>query len=213
MNPVDRATIVHYHRHRIASFGAGQVRALGWRAETSQQRRFATISGAADCAHARVLDLGCGHGDLKPWLDARFDGVFYVGVDQVPEFIDEARRRHGHCPRSAFYCADFGSVALPESDVVVACGALSYRTAEPDHVFHMLRRMWAACAGTLVVNLLDRARFPDHPLLVGHDPAEAMALADALCPHARLLQDRDDDAADDFTVVMQRRPDAAPGCA
>ena len=203
MNPIDRATIVHYHRHRIAAYGAGAVRALGWRAESSQQRRFETIAAAADFSHARVLDLGCGHADLKPWLDERFDGVFYVGVDQVPEFIEEARARHGECPRSSFFCADFSTAALPESDVVVACGALSYRTAEPDHVFHMLRRMWDACAGTLVVNLLDRARFPAHPLLVGHDPLAVMALADALSPHARLLREP---AMDDFTVVMSRRP-------
>lgn len=201
MNPIDRATILHYHRHRIAEFGAG-TRALGWRGEESQRRRFDVIAAAAGFHGATVLDVGCGRGDLKAYLDERFQGVRYLGVDQMPEFIEEARQRFAQCPRTALYCADFSTAQLPVSDVVVASGALGYRCAEPDFHFHMIRRMWAACAGVLVFNCLDAASFAAHPLLVGRDAGEVMALCRALAPEAELVRGYLDD---DFTVVMRRR--------
>jgi trans-aconitate methyltransferase len=200
MNPIDRATIIHYHRHRIAAFGE-DTRALGWRDADSQRKRFEVIAAAADFSGKAVLDVGCGRADLKAWLDERFSEVHYVGVDQMPEFIDAARVRYADCPRSNFYCADFSTAELPLSHIVVACGALGYRCAEPDFHFHMIRHLWAACAGVLIVNLLDAATFPEHPLLVGRNVDEVMALAEALAPGAELVRGYLDD---DFTVVMRR---------
>lgn len=204
MNAIDRATIIHYHRHRIEAFGARDTRALGWRGDDSQRKRFEVIAAAADFSGKAVMDIGCGRADLKAYLDERFGDVHYLGVDQVPEFIDDARARHADCPRSSFYCTDFSTAQLPMSDIVVACGALGYRCAEPDFHFHMIRRMWAACAGTLIVNLLDAATFPEHPLLVGRKVDEVMALADVLAPGAELVRGY---LEDDFTVVMRRQKD------
>jgi hypothetical protein len=90
---------------------------------------------------------------------------------------------------------------LPPSHVVVACGALGYRCAEPDFHFHMIRRMWAVCTETLIVNLLDAATFPAHPLLVGRDVAPAVALAQALAPTVEVVRGYLDD---DVTLVLRR---------
>src|SRR5690349_17535972 len=40
----------------------------------------------------RVLDLGCGTGDLTAQLAAR--GATVLGVDASPEMVNEARRKH-----------------------------------------------------------------------------------------------------------------------
>ncbi len=205
MNPIDRATILHYHRQRIAEFGTG-TQALGWRGEPSQRKRFEVIAAAADFSGATVLDVGCGLGDLKAYLDERFEGVRYLGVDQMPEFIAAASQRYAQCPRTALYCADFSTAQLPMSDVVVASGALGYRSAEPDFHFHMIRRMWAVCARVLVFNCLDAGRFAAHPLLVGRDVDEVLGLCQALAADVELVQGY---LADDFTVVMRRSPGMA----
>ena len=42
---------------------------------------------------ARVLDVGCGNGRLALLLDRERQGSSYVGVDAVPELIEEARHR------------------------------------------------------------------------------------------------------------------------
>ena len=89
MDLIERATVMHYHRHRIAEFGP-RAQALGWKAEHSQWSRFEVILRSADFSHCSVLDVGCGRGDLKAHLDDAFPGVRYTGIDLLPEFVEDA---------------------------------------------------------------------------------------------------------------------------
>jgi trans-aconitate methyltransferase len=36
--------------------------------------------------------IGCGYGDLKQYLDQSFSDFTYIGIDQMPEFISEAKK-------------------------------------------------------------------------------------------------------------------------
>lgn len=202
MHLLDCATIIHYHRHRAAEFGLGSTGALGWRAPRSQQARFETIAGATPFSHRRVLDVGCGSGDLLPFLAARFDGIEYLGIDAVPEFVAHARQHHARQhPRAQFETGDAFRFdqPLPRADVVVACGALSYRSRDPDFTHATLRHLWAATGQALIFTVLDAAHFPPHPLLVGHELAELHAFCLSLTPRVRLLRGQ---AADDATFVL-----------
>ncbi|MBA2675654.1 class I SAM-dependent methyltransferase [Ramlibacter sp.] len=196
MNLIERATVMHYHRHRIAEFGP-RPQALGWKAPHSQWERFELIAQAADFAHCSVLDVGCGRGDLKDFLDERHPGVRYTGVDQMPELLDDAVRRHGASAR--FLLGDFGQMELPAADYVIASGALSYRCAEEGWHLRMVRKMHAAARRALIFNVLDARRFPDHPLLVGHDCAEVLDLCRRLSPHVAASQGELDD---DMTFIV-----------
>lgn len=210
MNLLERATIVHYHRHRIAQHGGNAVEALGWRNADSQRLRFEAIARAADFNGASVMDLGCGCGDLKPFLDRHFQGFAYLGIDQMPEFIATAQARHGHLPRTLFHLGDFCHMALPLVDHVVACGALGYRSEDPHHHLHMIQRMHAAARHTVIFNCLDAAHFPEHPLLVGRNRDEVLAFCESLAPEVELVAGYRED---DFTVVMRLDPQAAPSFA
>lgn len=128
MNLIDRATIIHFHRHRIATYASGTVKALGWKGAESQIRRFEVLAGVDDLSGCSVLDLGCGYGDLKPFLDQGFTGVAYIGVDQMHEFVREAAKRHGRCRNTRFFLGDFTTMALPRVDYVLASGAFGYLT-------------------------------------------------------------------------------------
>ncbi|MBC7603282.1 MAG: class I SAM-dependent methyltransferase, partial [Ramlibacter sp.] len=186
MDLIERATIIHYHRHRIAEYGA-QPQALGWKAARSQSERFGVILRAADYSNCSVLDVGCGRGDLKAHLDDAFDDVRYTGLDQMPEFIADAVARYGNgdgdVAASRFLLGDFTQGELPISDYVIACGALGYRCAEPGFHLRMIRRMHAACRRALIFNVLDARRFAQHPLLVGRDCDEVLDLCRRLSPH------------------------------
>jgi 2-polyprenyl-3-methyl-5-hydroxy-6-metoxy-1,4-benzoquinol methylase len=91
MTLIERATVIHYHRYRIEHFDAGTPESLGWRGDASQLRRFEILSGLGDFSGHSILDAGCGYGDLKAYLDQRCPGFNYLGVDQMPEFIEEAK--------------------------------------------------------------------------------------------------------------------------
>jgi SAM-dependent methyltransferase len=71
---------------------------------------------------ARVLDLGCGPGELVSHLGE----VSYVGLDRSAEYIEQARRAYGD--RAEFRVGDATKLAaeLTEFDLVLAFGVLHH---------------------------------------------------------------------------------------
>jgi SAM-dependent methyltransferase len=70
----------------------------------------------------RVLDVGCGTGELLPYLPA----VHYVGFDISESHITTARQRHGS--RGCFRVGDVGSVELRahDFDLAIIIGVLHH---------------------------------------------------------------------------------------
>jgi len=201
MDLIEKATVMHYHRHRIAEFQHGTVESLGWRNAHSQQARYRTLIKAGDLNGATVLDVGCGYGDLKVFLDQHFSGFDYIGIDQMPEFIAEARKRYAGVERTAFYQTDFSSAALPHVDYVFASGVLGYRCKSEGFYSTMIGKLYNSAKVALAFNMLDKSRFPQHDLLVGHDREEVLTLCRVLSPRVECFNDY---LEDDFTVLMYR---------
>ncbi len=199
MQLFERARIVQFHRRRIAQFGDGTLGALGWKALASQLGRFDAIARVGDFSGRSVLDLGCGYGDLKAYLDERFPGVTYVGVDHVPEFIEDAKQRYEDRADTAFFRADFGRLELPTADYVVASGSFAYRRSDPDFFTDMIRKMYRAATVGVAFNMLDGAVFRPYDLLEGQDRERILSHCRSICPRVEVV---DDYAADDFTVFM-----------
>ena len=206
MNLMEKATIIHYHRHRIQKYNSGTVEALGYRGQDSQSKRFATLVEAGDISGNSLLDVGCGYGDLKAYLDAHFHGFDYIGIDQMAEFITEARNLYGQRPNCYFCIADFSIVDLPSADYVFASGVLGYRCADTNFYFSMIEKMYRAANKVLAFNMLDVAKFPQHELLTGHDSEKVLAFCKTLSPDVRLIRGY---LEDDFTVLMYK---GSPTC-
>jgi trans-aconitate methyltransferase len=200
MDLIDRATAIHFHRHRIASFGVVDARAMGWVDAASQSSRFEAIASAIDFNDSSVIDVGCGTGDLKAFLDTRFGGLSYLGVDQVPEFVAQARTRFAGVERCSFELGDFNAMVFPRAEHVVACGVLNYRSSSAQHVFASMARMFTAATRTVAVTVLDEAHFQGHPLLVGRDVDEIVAFCRKLAPRVDVLVGH---APNDALVVMR----------
>lgn len=198
MHLFEKAAILRYHRDRI---GDPARCALGWRTPDSQRLRFEVLCQVGDMSGCKVLDLGCGHGDLKPFLDERFAEVNYLGVDYMPEFIDEAARRYGRLPRTAFMHADMLNAVLPEAGYVLASGAMSYRSSNALYPYNFIRQMWEAATRGVAFNLLDASVFKADHVLCGQDPEAILAFCRTLDPRADIVTGY---VADDFTVLMRR---------
>lgn len=202
MTLLEKATIIHYHRHRIEEFNGGTVEALGYLGAVSQLKRFEALTSVADLNACSILDVGCGHGDLKGYLDTRFHGFSYVGIDQMAEFIQYAQILYGQRPSCYFCIADFTKADLPQADYVFASGALGYRCGHQDYYFAMIETMFLAAGRALAFNMLDAAKFPEHPLLVGHDVERIMEFCTRLSHKVRLVRGY---LEDDFTVLMYKQ--------
>ncbi len=201
MSLFEKATIIYYHRCRIKVFAGGTVRALGWLNSDSQSKRFAALAQVGDLNGCSLFDIGCGHGDLKGYLDERFHGFSYIGIDQMPEFIAEARCLYGQRPNCYFCLADFTTQELPRTDYVFASGVLSYRSAEKDCYFSMIGKMFDAANKALAFNMLDAEKFPHHELLIGHDSGKILAFCKTLSSDVKLIKGY---LEDDFTVWMYK---------
>ncbi|WP_248794680.1 class I SAM-dependent methyltransferase [Pseudomonas sp. MWU13-2105] len=203
VNLIEKATLMHFHRHRIAEHSRGSTKALGWKDQHSQDARFAVLARIGPLQGCTVLDVGCGHGDLKAYLDriapdAAALGA-YIGVDLLPEFIETAQARFSGQDNVAFYQCDFSQLILPEVDYVFASGALSYRSTEVDYYQRMIAKFYQAARHGLAFNMLDAALFPEHPLLVGHDRAGVLAYCQSLSGNVEVV---DGYRVDDFTLLM-----------
>lgn len=202
MNILEKAAIIHYHRHRIKNYPGSKIGALGYRGEESQSKRFAALANVGDLNSSSLLDIGCGHGDLKGFVDERFHGFRYIGIDHMPEFIAQARSLYGQRPGCYFFQTDFTTAKLPRTDYVFASGVLSYRCSDTNFHFAMIAKMYRAAVKALAFNMLDAAKFPKNELLIGHDPDKVLAYCKTLSPDVRLVRDY---LEDDFTLLMYRR--------
>lgn len=200
MNVIEKATIRRFHQHRLDSFGMGEVASLGWKQAESQQRRFEVIAQVVNPSNKSLLDVGCGYGDLKAYLDDRFEPFHYTGIDQMPQFITEGKRRFAHQPDSHFFQTDFAMVDFPKVDIVVASGALGYRAADPTFYKRMIAKMFLSAGKVLVFNLLDSATFPENALLKGHNSEEIEKFCKQLSERVEVISGY---FPHDFTVVMR----------
>lgn len=144
---------------RLDAEGHGP-QALGWDDEASMRRRFRAAGKLYDFADARVLDVGCGFGDLLGFLRERDRApAEYVGVDINAELLEFARERY---PDATF--EERNPLVDPyESatfDVAVGFGIFNHDyepVSNEAYLGHSLERL-TECADTVLVNALSEYR-------------------------------------------------------
>ena len=70
-----------------------------------------------------VLDVGCGFGDIIPFIQKKAGKFDYTGVDIVPEFIEAARKKY---PKQKFVLRDYYGEPMKDSfDIILSSGTLN----------------------------------------------------------------------------------------
>jgi SAM-dependent methyltransferase len=201
MSLPDYIAVQKYHRDRIVKFGVDSSWALGWTSEEGQLSRFKIIEELlGDLSEKSVLDVGCGHGDLRGFFGNKFDGLRYAGIDQIDSFLDVAIERYGNYPDTAFYFGDFFKAELPVMDYMVACGALSYWSSDPDYVFKAITKLYNNCRLGVVFNLLKHID-SEEKILTGYDPEIILA-------HCKTLSEnviyKDGYYGEDYSIFLKK---------
>ena len=199
MNLIEKATIKSFHDNRTEIFGASTVEALGWKNKESQLKRFEVLASVANLNKSVILDAGCGYGDLKAYLDNQFIELDYIGVDQMPEFIDKAKKIYHGIPNTHFIAGDFSKFNFKNIDYVLASGALSYRCERYEYYRETIIHMFNIAKKGIAFNMLDALSFPKHSLLKGHDKTEVLKFCKKLSSQAKIIEDY---LENDFTVVL-----------
>jgi SAM-dependent methyltransferase len=203
-----RDAIRAHYDHRFSPEKANHE-ILDWASAASQQRRFEVLVENVDLAGMKLLDVGCGLGDLLALLQRQGIEVDYTGVDILQRMIDHCRKRFD---TGRFLQADiFSSEAFEpgQFDLVFTSGAfnldlgnnLDFLPVAIDRLLELSRRY-------VVFNLL-HARWPKpEPGYFFYDPQFVLRHLARRKLAVRLI---DDYLPNDFTVICRKRQKAEPG--
>lgn len=200
MNPIEKQYIKHYHSERLKQ-NRNLAHSQGWSSYLVQQKRFEVISSLLNFDDVSILDIGCGCGGFKEYLDQKFKDFDYIGVDQQPEFIQNAQNRFAKQNNTWFHLADFTCCQLPSVDIVVASGALSYYCNNPDYYIASIKKLYASANRAFVFNMLDQDNFESGSLIIAHDKEYIYRQCKQLCDKVTLKTAYLDN---DFTILMER---------
>jgi trans-aconitate methyltransferase len=200
MDIIEKAHVIYYHRQCLKK-KSNHASILGWRDDEAQQKRFEALCSIAPLNGTIVMDLGCGLGDLKTFLDHKFKDFIYLGIDHLPEFIEEATIRYGGLKNTFFQQADFTVDGLPQVDYVIASGALSYQTSNDLFVNRMLEKMYNSARIGVAFNLLDDEAVKSNNLLRAYNKYEVLGFCLQLARRAELITGY---VEDDFTIMMYK---------
>lgn len=177
----------HYERYGYSP------RSLGWD-KGKQDIRFDILTRFFSLKGKRILDIGCGFGDLNKCLQSHYGNDYiYLGIDLVESFIHEAQERYSST-RVNFKCCDFVSSwdLLGEFDVVVASGIFNHKFTHADNkifVADVIKKSFALAAEGIAFDFLsDRVDFM-HPHTFHSSPEEVLSLGYSLTRNVVLRND------------------------
>ncbi len=129
---------------------------LGWESESAQLQRFEALVNELNLHGKRILDIGCGTGNLLQYLEKRFSDFKYTGVDILEHMISYAKSKK---TRGRFICIDIfkeNPFEQNEFDVIFASGIFNINLGNnKKFLIDALKLFNNICKETISFNLLD----------------------------------------------------------
>jgi SAM-dependent methyltransferase len=191
-----------FFRFHVQLYG-NDWRALGWQSRYTQYQRFAVLAAVGDLAQTRLLDVGCGLGDLYGYLLAQGITVDYTGYDLLPEMVARAQQRF---PEARFAVRDvLQGLGTERFDYIVSSGAFNIDFGNNiPAIQQVLGEMVQCCTRGVAINFLKRTPEASRdPIFHFYDPQDMLAWCQTICPQVRL---REDYLPNDFTLYLYPAP-------
>ena len=153
---IDISIVADLYNTRFGEYGR-DIKTVGWGSKNDQYLRFEMLFRGLDMRGKKIADIGCGLGDLVPFIRERTGGDFnYVGVDIAEKLIQDASKAYGD-ERTQFFTGDIFSVDLLDVDIAVMSGALSFKTEGVEEYAHAtMRRMFELSDEAASLNFLSK---------------------------------------------------------
>jgi SAM-dependent methyltransferase len=186
---IDTNKAAELYNKRFDELGRN-IKTVGWGSIKDQELRFDVLFRGLDPTGKAILDVGCGLGDLVPYLEQRTGGNFsYIGVDVAGKLISDAQKNHGIDKRS-FYVGDLLSVDVAPVDIAVMSGALSFKVDGIEtYAYEIMEKMFALSGEAACLNFL--TSYVDFELEKNqhYQPETVFTKAKALSKNVNLFHD------------------------
>lgn len=201
MTSEEKKRVIAFYDKRYEEFGY-HVKSVGWGDKESQDLRFKILSEISDLSGCSICDVGCGFGDLYPYLLNRFVEIDYLGIDISKKIVEEAKKRY---PSATFEVNDILENSFDRKvDYILASGVLSFKMQNHEqYVQRMLEAMMEMSEKGVAVNFL--SGYVDYKLEKNFHflPENAFTLGKKL---TRYVTIRHDYPLYEFTMYLFQQP-------
>jgi len=191
-----------WYEDKVRTYGFDH-RGLGFRSRCSQVKRFEALLEVGDLDGRRVLDVGCGFGDLLAFLQERGIEPIYTGIDVCEPMVRRCIERFG--TQGRFEVVDVLEYEPKQTfDYVIASGLFGLDAeGVRERILPSLERMveWARIGAA--VNFLSAAYPTPAENRIYVEPGKAIEAALTLAPAVRLDHSY---LPNDFTLYLYRTP-------
>lgn len=198
-------TIRTYYETNMGK-GLPEYSLLGWESEEAQNMRFDILANCLELENKRILDVGCGTGNLLNYLDNRNINLEYTGVDILQGMIDIAQ-----CKRlkGVFHCVDIFKKDFfkKESfDVIYASGIFNLNLENnQEFLFKALNTFLDLSKEAIVFNLLHHNSPDKEEPYYYFNPEEINRMVEKLGNRVERVNIIENYLQNDFTVICYKR--------
>lgn len=151
----EKRKITNLYGNRYKKFGRSHKTA-GWGSAEDQYLRFELLFRNINPKGKSIIDVGCGLGDLVPFLNKRSRGDFdYLGIDICKPLLDDAKKRFSS-DRITFLVGDILEIRkLKSADIVVLSGALNFKIqSNQTYAKNMIKKMFGLAKEVACINFM-----------------------------------------------------------
>jgi len=152
MDPLGKQELLNFYTRHLRDFG-DTPQAVRWTPE-GQVRRYETLlTATGDLSGKKILDFGCGKGDLYGFLRDKGVSVAYCGIDVNDNLIELAQHKY---PQAEFIALDIDEDRFYRRfDVIIAIGVFNLRIAGIEESMKgLLKKLFPLCRESLHINFL-----------------------------------------------------------
>jgi len=159
---IDRITRIrnHYDLKKDGSvdYDKNDSIKVGWSTKKSQEKRWDTLLDIGMKDNDSIMDYGCGVGDLYAYMDNKYNGFTYYGVDINKNYIDIANEKHTNGNFKYIYDIDDINVKY---DWFIASGVFTVYTTLND-LLKYIEIAYTQCNKGISFNLIKSGHYPNN---------------------------------------------------
>jgi trans-aconitate methyltransferase len=196
----DTERISNFYTDLLHKNGTDDAQTLNWTNKRNQLVRFNALTKIGDLQNKKILDFGCGLGDLYGFLQSNNIVTDYYGIDITPEFIEESKKKY---PNGKFLLGDIFDIK-EKYDYVFASGSLSFKVKDNDNFYKsIVKKLYEIADIGVAFNMLDERYYSGDEIYVVYNAEDMLKFCKTFSAKTYLIQEYVDG---DFTIFMYKNP-------
>jgi ubiquinone/menaquinone biosynthesis C-methylase UbiE len=190
--------IENFYNKNIDNYKAS-FRKNGWGSKKTQIKRFEIFSQIGDLRNKKILDLGCGTGDLKFFLKNK--NIFYTGIENNDKMIELLKSKKIHYIKKSIF--SLKDIKTNSYDYVFSSGSINLPVKhQKEKIIKLFKEMYRTCKVGFAINFLSNRGNEINQNEYYLDPLEVLRCCFKITTRVIL---RHDYLPHDFTIIVYKK--------